>query len=162
MLEKMKQLKVLNSLLISVLNEQERCLVIKTFRQIFKFVIVGLINTSITFLAIFIIINFCGGGPLIANLIGYVFGIIVGFILNKLWTFNSKKSISKVLLRYILAVSISYFLNLVVILFGLQVFNIDVYLVQLFGCCTYTITMFIICKYFVFVSHICPINNEFK
>lgn len=58
-----------------------------TARQLFRFGIVGVLNTAIDF-AVFILLYFVFDVPIVlANTAGYCFGVINSFICNKYWTF---------------------------------------------------------------------------
>jgi len=118
--------------------------------QLVRFGSVGLLNTAIGLLAIYAVIFFFNTGPAIANAIGYAIGMVVSFALNRLWTFGDNRSILKVLPQYLLAASISYLLNLSIVIFGTNYFGLGPYVVQFFGIGAYTSTMFLICRFFVF------------
>jgi len=60
--------------------------------QLIRFGIVGVINTGVDF-AVFTLLNAAFGvEPLICQIVGYSAGIANSFVMNKLWTFESKKS----------------------------------------------------------------------
>jgi len=119
-------------------------------RQALRFGLVGLANTSIGLLAIYAVLYFFAADPAIANAIGYAIGLVVSFVLNRLWTFSDSRSIAKVLPRYLLTAAISYLLNLSVVLIGTHHFGVGPYLVQFFGIGVYTVAMFLGCRWFVF------------
>lgn len=119
-------------------------------RQSLRFGMVGLINTAIGLTSIYAVIFFFNAGPAVANAIGYAIGLVVSFILNRLWTFGDSRSIVKVLPLYILVAVISYLLNLSVVLLGTHHFGVGPYLVQFFGIGVYTVAMFLGCRWFVF------------
>lgn len=119
-------------------------------RQSLRFGAVGLVNTAIGLLAIYAVIFFFNTGPAVANAIGYAIGLAVSFALNRLWTFGDSRAIGKVLPRYLLVASISYLLNLSVVLLGTHHFGVGPYLVQFFGIGAYTVVMFLGCRWFVF------------
>jgi putative flippase GtrA len=123
-------------------------------RQSIRFAVVGLVNTTIGLAAIYAVMFFFQSGPAIANAIGYAIGLAVSFALNRIWTFNSSRSISDVLPRYLTVAAISYFLNLGVVILATSIYSINPYLGQLFGVVIYTIFMFFGCRIFVF-----PINQ---
>lgn len=123
-------------------------------RQALRFGLVGLANTAIGLLAIYAVLFFFAADPAIANAIGYAVGLVVSFLLNRLWTFSDSRSIAKVLPRYLLTAAISYLLNLSVVLIGTHHFGVGPYLVQFFGIGVYTVAMFLGCRWFVF--HVPP------
>jgi putative flippase GtrA len=119
-------------------------------KQAVRFLLVGLANTSVGLLVIYGILFFSEAGPATANLVGYLIGMAVSFLLNRVFTFNDARSIREVFPRYILAAGIAYLCNLVVVLSGVHLFNINAYAVQFFGIAIYTLVMFVECKLFVF------------
>lgn len=58
-----------------------------------KYGIVGVSNTLVTFVVIFICNSIFGLDILIANPIGYIAGVINSFIWNKQWVFHSKNKL---------------------------------------------------------------------
>jgi putative flippase GtrA len=119
-------------------------------RQALLFGLVGLANTIIGLLAIYAVLYFFGADAAIANAIGYAIGMVVSFLLNRLWTFGDSRSIVKVLPRYLMTAAISYLLNLSVVLIGTHYFGVGPYQVQFFGIGVYTVAMFLGCRWFVF------------
>ena len=119
-------------------------------RQALRFCLVGLANTTIGLLAIYAVLYFFAADPAIANAIGYAIGLVVSFLLNRLWTFDDSRSIVNVLPRYLMTAAFSYLLNLWVVLIGTHHFGVGPYLVQFFGIGVYTVSMFLGCRWFVF------------
>ncbi|MBZ5761966.1 GtrA family protein [Rhizobium sp. VS19-DR104.2] len=122
----------------------------RTFWQAVRFAIVGLVNTAVGLVAIYATMYLLDTGPLAANAIGYAVGFTVSFSLNRIWTFNSSRSIRNVFSRYLGAAIFSYLLNLCIVYFANNVYGIDKYTSQIFGVATYTFFMFVSCKIFVF------------
>lgn len=58
-------------------------------RQFIRFVMVGVLNTLITLLFIFVCHSLWHINQYVSNAIGYVAGLINSFVWNKLWVFNS-------------------------------------------------------------------------
>ena len=118
--------------------------------QILRFGAVGLVNTAIGLLAIYALMYFWGIDPAVANGVGYAIGLTVSFALNRIWTFNDKRSIQAVLPLYLTVAVLCYLSNLTVVLIGVKYFTMDPYLVQFFGISVYTTMMFLGCKWLVF------------
>jgi putative flippase GtrA len=125
--------------------------------QSLRFGAVGLLNTATGLTAIYSVLFFFNSSPAIANAIGYAIGLGISFLLNRIWTFSNNQSIGEVLPSYLMAVAVSYLLNLSVVMLSVYYFDVDPYLAQFFGIGIYTITMFIGCKLFVFNK---PISNK--
>jgi putative flippase GtrA len=61
----------------------------KSLLQFVKYACVGVLNTLVTFIVIFICKSLLGVNPLVSNAIGYVCGLINSFLWNKNWVFKS-------------------------------------------------------------------------
>lgn len=59
--------------------------------QFIKYSLVGVMNTLITFILIFVCKSFLGINEYVSNALGYVGGLINSFIWNKKWVFKSDK-----------------------------------------------------------------------
>lgn len=104
----------------------------------FKYIAVGVINTTFTTLVIFILMFF-DINIFISNAIGYIVGILVSFILNSIFTFNSKIT-KKKLIKFLTVCLISYLLNLLTINIVLSVSKNNIYWSQFYGVLVYTLT----------------------
>lgn len=62
------------------------------YKHLIRFVIVGCINTGVDFLAFIFFYSIFGFEKLACQSLGYSLGMINSFIMNKLWTFESKGS----------------------------------------------------------------------
>jgi putative flippase GtrA len=119
-------------------------------RQAVRFGLVGLINTGVGLLAIYAVLYFGRAGPVIANAIGYAIGLTVSFVLNRLWTFEDRSAIRRVLPRYLAAAGIAYFCNLAVVVVGTRYLHANPYAIQPLAIVIYTATMFFGCRRYVF------------
>lgn len=141
------------------------------FWQIIKYGIVGVMNTLLTALVIWLILHFAyriddeAKAPtqamFVANFSGYVIGIINSFLFNRNWTFKNKSDWRLGFLKFILAFVICYSLQLGVVI-GLNNLHIiptinvfgkvflSAYSCQLIGIVVYTLLNFILNKYYTF------------
>lgn len=62
-----------------------------TIGQLLRYGIVGLMNTLLTLVVIYVLKSFAGVDPWTSNACGYVAGFINSFVWNKLWVFRSHK-----------------------------------------------------------------------
>jgi len=103
-----------------------------------RFTGVGLLNSLIGFSVIIVLqkqIN-----PVLANLAGYMAGIISGYLLHSKYTFSSKRS-AKTALMFMASVLISYLGNCIVLIVLIQV-NLNLLIAQLIAIAAYTIINF--------------------
>ncbi|MBQ0114868.1 MAG: GtrA family protein [Bacteroidales bacterium] len=62
----------------------------KTFIQLLKYGVIGVVNTLIT-LVTFYVLNTLAGAPYgLANVVGYILGVINSFVWNRNWVFKTK------------------------------------------------------------------------
>ncbi|MBD5186056.1 MAG: GtrA family protein [Bacteroides sp.] len=60
-------------------------------RQFLRYLVVGVTNTLVTLIVIFVCKSLLGMNPWVSNACGYVAGLINSFILNKTWVFKSTR-----------------------------------------------------------------------
>lgn len=123
------------------------------FGQSLRFGAVGIINTVVGLSTIYGLMFFFDVTPFLANASGYIVGLMLGFLLNRTWTFRSDRPIGVVLPRYVLVVVLSYAVNLAVLSTFIAHFNVSPYAAQLSGVVVYTVLMFFGCRLFVFSAH---------
>ena len=125
----------------------------KLNNKLIRYGLVGVANTFIGLAATYWCLYFYNLNILIANAVGYGIGLILSFFLNRYWTFKYKIINNLLLLRYIIMAVIAYISNLIVVLLGIYVNNINPYILQIMGMMTYTFIMFIGCQKFVFIAY---------
>lgn len=81
-----------------------------------KYNLIGLLNTGITLLVVWVLHQWLNMPVVPANFLGYVAGGANSFLWNKHWNFQSKGALKTELLRFLVVFGISYFLNLGVLL----------------------------------------------
>jgi putative flippase GtrA len=142
--------------------------------QAFKYGIVGIMNTLLTALAIWIMMHLFGVKNneevsswviSISNTVGYIVGFINSFLWNRSWTFKSKKSWKTDLYKFIIAFLICFVLQLLLVNFLNSYIRINAvqfnflkqgyevnfaYICQLIGIVFYTTLNFICNKYYTF------------
>ncbi|OKB56843.1 polysaccharide synthesis protein GtrA [Klebsiella pneumoniae] len=111
-----------------------------------KYGLVGIVNTLITAVVIFLLMHL-GLGIYLSNAMGYVVGIVFSFIANTIFTFTQPISINRL---------IKFFMCLLHLLCGKyhchkNIFRFlcqkKIYSAQILGMFTYTITGFILNKF---------------
>ena len=123
----------------------------RTMLQVVRFGAVGLLNTGLGLAAIYGCMFFFGLGPELANVLGYGVGLVLGFWLNRRWTFASPRRIGDAAPRYGAVVAIAWLVNLAVVSVSAHS-GINPYLAQLCGVAPYTVLCFLGCRFFVFPS----------
>lgn len=134
----------------------------KFFVQIFKYGIVGLSNTLLTAVVIWLMMR-CVYDirnnedasltvVFVSNIVGYIVGLINGFIWNRKWTFKSDVSWKKGLIKFLLAFVICYLIQLGFVFILTEYTPIPPYSCQLLGMVVYTGFNFFANKYYTFKS----------
>lgn len=80
----------------------------KTF---LKFIIVGCINTLVGTIVMFLSYNWFGLGYWISSALNYVVGSIVSYFLNKYYTFQNKEKSIKIIIKFIVNITICYVIS---------------------------------------------------
>ena len=140
----------------------------KIFEQALKFGVVGLCNTLLTLIIIWVMTKWAGCSDVISNITGYVIGLISSYFFNRQWTFKSAVGWKKSAIRFFIVFAICYVVQLLVLLslnrycldnpplyafFSplLQIFKIDPpFYNHMFAMVFYTLLNFIINKFYTF------------
>ncbi|MDO9152978.1 MAG: GtrA family protein [Paludibacter sp.] len=124
----------------------------KSILQLIKFGIVGVSNTLLTAVVIWLMLRKLNSSDYFANITGYVVGLMNSFIWNRKWTFESKAEISSTIIKFIVIFAVSYLLQLGALYLLLNFTEIDSYICQLMSMVVYTGTNFLLNKYYTFKS----------
>lgn len=95
---------------VKKLNESNHPLV-----QVVKYGMVGVLNTLVTLVVIFLCKSVMGINEYLSNFIGYACGILNSFIFNRIWVFHSRARLQSSLPRFLLGCGICYLLQFVVL-----------------------------------------------
>ena len=139
--------KVVNNIVIRTINYFRSK---HFFRQLFKYSIVGIFNTIIGLTVIYFFFNILSVNYIIANIIGYAFGLVNSFIWNKKWTFKSSKHYSKEIVPFMIVFGISYAANLLTVILSVELVKIHPNIAQIIGIAAYSSTNFLINRYWTF------------
>lgn len=118
--------------------------------QLFRYSIVGILNTIIGLSVIFLLYNYFHFDYILANVAGYFFGLVNSFIWNKKWTFKSSEHYTKELIPFLIVFGISYLINLITVIFMVESLKINPNIAQVLGIAAYSSTNFLINKYWTF------------
>ncbi|HEX2927263.1 MAG TPA: GtrA family protein [Ruminiclostridium sp.] len=121
------------------------------FGQMVKYGLVGVVNTVITMIILFLLQNVFGVSYKIANGAGYVAGFINSFVLNKFWTFKgNQKSTFSQFIRFALVFAVCYAIQLGLVVLLVEKVHIGKNISQLIGMVFYTLVSFLLNKLFTF------------
>jgi len=78
-------------------------------KKFLKFILVGVLNTLVGSLIMFLLYNAANFSYWISSACNYIFGSILSFFLNKYFTFEEKKWSLFIVISFILTITFSYF-----------------------------------------------------
>jgi putative flippase GtrA len=80
----------------------------KIDRTLFKFILVGIVNTILGSAVMFLLYNLAGFGYWLSSSLNYMVGSICGLFLNKYFTFGIKYWSVKMVVAYFVTIIVSY------------------------------------------------------
>ena len=123
---------------------------LKVKEQIIKFSTVGFFTTVLNYIIFFSLYVFLDLHYLLSAAIGFICGVAVGFLFNKLWTFKSDKIINGEIFQYFGV----YIFNLTLGLYALEilvsVFQYDPKIANIFVIASTSVLNFLGIKFLVF------------
>ena len=122
----------------------------KSLVQFIKFGIVGISNTLLTAIIIWILLKELHCSDYFSNFAGYIIGLLNSFILNRKWTFESKTKVSVTVFKFIVTFAISYLFQLGNLYLLLHFTIIDPFYCQILSIVVYTLINFILNKHYTF------------
>ena len=124
----------------------------RSILQFVKFCIVGISNTLLTAIIIWILLKQLHYSDYLSNITGYVVGVINSFVWNRKFTFESNSRVSDTIYKFIWIFVICYLFQLGNLYFLLHFTNIDAYMSQILSIGVYTILNFGLNKFYTFKS----------
>ncbi len=118
--------------------------------QYVKFIVVGSMNTLISFLIFFVCLTFFQCNYFISLVISYVIGILNSYFCNSIWTFNKKYTCSRQFVKFILVYILTFTINFLLVFMLVDVFRISVLVSQGISLFVVSIVSFVVHKYWSF------------
>jgi putative flippase GtrA len=113
------------------------------------FSLVGVAN-GVVGIAVIVVSNLLGAGPVLANVLGYGAGLLVSFTLNSRVTFHARAVDRYTVARFLLAFGVAFAINLLVVKSVADLFAAHKLLTSLSGTPLYVVTFYLLCEYWVF------------
>ena len=133
-------------------------------RQLFKFGLVGILNTVVGTMVMFFAYNVLNMGYWFSSAMNYIVGSILSYFLNKYFTFGSKKRSKKEVIRFLVNIALCYLLayglaqpivkKLIVAMDISMKERILEQVAMIFGMCFFVVLNFLGQKLFVFKDKI--------
>lgn len=121
-------------------------------QPIARFAMAGLANTLTGLAVIFGCKSLLRFGDVAANFVGYAAGILLGFLLNKRWTFRHHGHWGTAFARYLVVLAAAYLINLAAVIYLIDGLHLNSYLAQAAGIVPYAFIGYLGSRYFVFTT----------
>lgn len=87
----------------------------KSIIQLTKYAIVGVMNTLLTLVVIFVCKSLLGVNEYVSNAIGYVAGLVNSFLWNRKWVFHSDGHLSRQAIKFLVGFALCYAVQFAVV-----------------------------------------------
>lgn len=119
------------------------------FRQLVSYGIVGLSNTAITAVVIWVCLKMAGMSPELSNVLGYAAGVINSFVWNSKYTFKSAYNWRK-FVTFVVVFLVCYVIQFGFLLWLKNNSDIDSYVQQLIAMLVFNVANFVLNKFVTF------------
>lgn len=110
-----------------------------------KYLAGGVVNTVLGYCVIFFAM-YLGVSPIASNLMGYAFGLLLSFTINKYFVFSSNGSALNEGYKFFVAFALSVAANVVVLHLLVTATHLNAYLAQIMASSVYTVSMWFCSK----------------
>jgi putative flippase GtrA len=93
--------------------------------QILKFILVGVLNTAISFVIYSLLVVYFSVNYIVANVISYGIGTANSYLWNKGWVFKSKENHSKLIYKFIGVNSITLMFNSFILYTSVKILGLN-------------------------------------
>ena len=124
-------------------------------KQFARFCSVGALNTVASLIVILTLSEIFDIWYLLANITGYIFGIVLGFILHRAFTFKTCTNYEKTnlqIIKFLIVFFVSYIFQLCVLIFLVSHLNVNEMVAQILAVAAYSIINFLGNRSFTFAS----------
>ncbi|MES2935163.1 MAG: GtrA family protein [Pseudomonadota bacterium] len=125
-------------------------------RQLIRYGMVGIITNAIIYF-VYLIMTCLGISPKISMTLLYLTGAMLGFIGHRKWSFTHEGDVSKSAFRYLIAHSLGYLVNFIILLIFVDRLGYSHQLVQATAIIVVAGFLFVTFRYFVFSA---LLNNK--
>ncbi len=94
-------------------------------KQFFRFALIGLESTVLNYLVFLVLFHYVGVFYVLASALGFISGTLLGFIFNKLYTFESRANSLVKLPFYFMVYTFSLIFTIVFISFLVEILRIN-------------------------------------
>ncbi|PAF51689.1 hypothetical protein BKH43_00145 [Helicobacter sp. 13S00401-1] len=130
--------------MLGLTEKLKKLLKTKGLGYLIRYLVVGVINTIVGFGLIFLL-TYLKVNPYIANIVGYVVGIVVSYLLNSFFTFKKKANF----FMFVISMGVAWLANIIMLKVALEL-SVNVYIAQILAGIVYVIVGFGLSKIVVF------------
>lgn len=125
----------------------------KKYKEVIMYLIIGVLTTVINYV-IFVVAVKCGLEELISNIIAWTITVIVAYILNKLFVFESKSFERSIITKEIISFTVSRIATLgveeLILLVFVKIIGLNAYVIKLIANVVVIILNYIFSKFIIF------------
>ncbi len=119
-------------------------------KQFIRYLIVGSSSFILDISLLYLLTEIVGLRPTFSLVFSQIIVIIYNFSLNRFWTFKSTGQLNKQMILYLLLVVFNYFLGLLIMYIGNEIFKINYLLIRVVNIALITLWNFLIYKYIIY------------
>lgn len=119
-------------------------------RTFVRYLLVGLVNTGIGYVIIFLCMYGLKLSPEISNLLGYGLGMMISYTLNRTFTFGNLPTTRAMAARFAVVNGTAYLLNLGMLVLLVRGLGLHAGLSQVISSGVYVVAAFLVNKHYVF------------
>ncbi|MES1146803.1 MAG: GtrA family protein [Solimonas sp.] len=128
--------------------------------SILRFAVTGVLNTLIGLGTIYALKWFWSIGDTLANMLGYLVGVMFSLVVNSRWTFQSRESLLVIAPRYLAVIAIAYLVNLACVQWCIRA-QVNSYLAHAIGTVPYAVINYAGSRWWVFRRTIAAKPSEY-
>lgn len=128
--------------------------------EFIRYGLVGLINTAVGYGTFLVAFKWAAFSPAIANMMGYMLGLSVAFILQRLFVFKPGIFSYVMIARFLCSFFIAFGFNQIVLALLIYSDIVRVEISQIFSMGAFTVLFYLLNKYFVFVPRNITSHDE--
>lgn len=132
----------------------------KILRQFFRYALIGIL-TNLFGYALYLLLTYLWDAPKLTMTLLYTVGTLIGFMLNRRFTFRHDGHIGIAGIRYLLAQLAGYLLNLFMLVLFVDWLGFSHQIVQAIAIVVVAIFLFVMFRLFVFTPHVAA-NEEIR
>jgi putative flippase GtrA len=119
-------------------------------KQFGRYLLVGLVNTGISYGIIFACMYALRLSPVVSNALGYAIGVCVSYALNSSYTFNAKRAGAGTVVRFVMVCGVAYLANLGMLVLLIEALHVHAGVSQILAGGVYVVSAFLMNKHYVF------------